>query len=389
MRTRLHQLQQLGQSPWIDIVTRDFVRSGQLQQLVERGIRGLTANPTIFQKAVASSSAYDASITDLAAAGADASRIYEALIVDDIRAAADVLRPLYDQTKGADGFASIEVSPKLASDTQATIAEARMYARAINRPNVFVKVPATEAGIPAIEQLIGEGININITLIFGIEYYEQVMEAYLAGLEQLAAAGQPLDRVASVASFFVSRVDTEVDKRLDALKVAAQDDAHRRALDTLVGKAAIANARLAYQRFQTTFGSARFAALKARGARVQRPLWASTSTKNPRYRDVLYVEELIGPDTVNTMPLATVAAFEDHGRVARTIDTDVGGADAAMQTLQDVGIAIKDVTDTLQVEGVRLFTAALENLYACIEEKRATLLAAHREPSVRAPARPG
>jgi transaldolase len=389
MRTRLHQLQQLGQSPWIDVVTRDFVRSGQLQQLVERGIRGLTANPTIFHKAVASSSAYDASIADLAVAGADASRIYEALIVDDIRAAADVLRPLYDQTKGADGFASIEVSPKLASDTQATIAEARMYAQAINRPNVFVKVPATEAGIPAIEQLIGEGININITLIFGIEYYEQVMEAYLAGLERLAAAGQPLDRVASVASFFVSRVDTEVDKRLDALKVAAQDDAHRRALDTLVGKAAIANARLAYQRFQTTFGSARFAALKARGARVQRPLWASTSTKNPRYRDVLYVEELIGPDTVNTMPLATVAAFEDHGRVARTIDTDVGGADAAMQTLQDVGIAIKDVTDTLQVEGVRLFTAALENLYACIEEKRATLLAADGEPSVRAPARPG
>ena len=379
MATQLHRLHRIGQSPWIDFVTRHLIQAGELQRLIERGIRGLTANPTIFEKAITGSTDYDASIRMLAASGAGPSQIYERLLMEDIRAAADVLRPIYDQTNGVDGFASIEVSPTLAYDTQATIDEARRYFQAIDRPNVFVKVPATAAGIPAIRQLIGEGINVNITLIFAIEYYEQVMDAYLGGLEHLAADGKPLDQVASVASFFVSRVDTEVDKRLGTLIGAAQDEARRAELDGLLGKAAIANARIAYQHFLTKFSGERFEALRQKGARVQRPLWASTSTKNPRYRDVMYVEELIGPDTVNTMPLATIEAFEDHGRVERTIDKDVEGASETIRALEALGISMKDVTDTLQVEGVKLFADSLESLYRCIEEKRETLLPARTD----------
>ncbi len=369
MATKLRQLCEAGQSPWIDSITRALIRSGDLQRLVERGVRGLTANPTIFERAIIGSADYDAAIGALAADGAGSARIYEELLLDDIRDAADVLRPVYDQSGGADGYASIEVSPALADDTQATIAEARRYARAVGHPNVFVKVPATDAGIPAIRQLIGEGINVNITLIFAIESYERVMDAYLGGLEQLVADGQPLNRVASVASFFVSRVDGAVDRRLGALLQVEQDPERRGEMERLLGNAAIANARIAYQRFLSTFSGERFEALRRQGAHVQRPLWASTSTKNPRDRDVMYVEELIGPDTVTTMPPATIEAFEDHGRIARTIDHDVAEAYGTIRMLQELGISMKDVTDTLQVEGVQLFAASLDRLDRSIREK--------------------
>lgn len=307
--------------------------------------------------------------------GASPSEIYEELVIGDIRAAADVLRPLYEQTNGQDGYVSIEVAPALAHDTHGTVEEARKFYSIIDRPNVFVKVPATDAGIPAIRQLIGEGINISITLIFAIEYYEQVIDAYLDGLEQLAADGKPLDKVASVASFFVSRVDTEVDKRLGELIEAEQDEVRRKEREALLGKAAIANARIAYEHFQKKFAGERFAALKAQGARVQRPLWASTGTKDPAYSDVLYVEELIGPDTVNTMPQATIEAFQDHGRVERTVDRNLDEAHQTIQKLASVGISMQDVTDKLQIDGVKAFAASFESLARIIHQKRAVLLA--------------
>ncbi|MFI5270280.1 MAG: transaldolase, partial [Chloroflexota bacterium] len=273
MDTALQQLCALGQSPWYDGFRRSFLTSGRLHALIESGIRGVTVNPTIFEKAILDSADYDTAINDLLAGGAGSSAIYESLLLEDISAAADLFRPLYDETDGRDGFVSIEVSPRLAHDTAASIAEARRFWTTINRPNIMVKVPATDAGIPAIRQLIGEGLNINITLIFAIEYYEQVMEAYLAGLEALAATGRPLDRIASVASFFVSRVDTEVDRRLETLIATDQNERRRQELAALRGKAAVANARLAYQRFLNTFAGERFAGLRAKGARVQRPLW--------------------------------------------------------------------------------------------------------------------
>ena len=297
------------------------------------------------------------------------------MLIEDVGAAADLFRPLYDRTGGQDGFVSIEVSPQLAHDTAGSIAEARRFFSSINRPNVMVKVPATKEGIPAIRQLIGEGRNINITLIFGVDYYEHVMDAYLAGLETLAADGTPLDQVASVASFFVSRVDTEVDRRLEALIAAEQTEARRKELDALRGKAAVANARIAYQRFLTTFAGERFQALREKGARVQRPLWASTGTKNPAYSDVKYVEELIGPDTVTTLPAATIDAFQDHGRVARTIDHNVDEAYRTIEQLEAVGIAMKDVTDKLLAAGVMSFVDALTSLERAIGEKCAALCA--------------
>lgn len=376
MTTPLQQLCALGQSPWYDSIRRSFLTSGRLHTLIDSGIRGVTVNPSIFEKAILDSTDYDTAINNLLAHGASATTIYERLLIEDVTAAADLFRPLYDQTDGQDGFVSIEVSPRLADDTAASIAEARRFWAAIDRPNIMVKVPATDAGIPAIRQLIGEGLNINITLIFALEYYEQVMEAYLAGLETLAATGRPLDRIASVASFFVSRVDTEVDTRLDVLTAGEPNEARRQELAALRGKAAIANARLAYQRFLTTFAGERFAALRAQGARVQRPLWASTGTKNPAYSDVKYVEELIGPDTVTTLPQATIDAFQDHGRVARTIDRDVAEASRAIAQLYAAGISMKDVTDTLQDEGVRAFADALDKLDTAIRHKQEVLLAA-------------
>lgn len=377
MATSLRQLCDLGQSPWYDNIRRSFLTSGRLRELMASGIRGVTVNPTIFEKAILDSTDYDAAIGDLLAAGAGPATIYESLLVEDITAAADLFRPLYEQSGGQDGFVSIEVSPALAHDTAASIAEARRFWRAVKRPNVMVKIPATTEGMPAIRHLIGEGININITLIFAIASYEQVMEAYLGGLEDLAASGQPLVSIASVASFFVSRVDTEVDKRLDVRIAAEPNETRRKELEALRGRAAIANARIAYQQFRKTFAGERFSALREQGARVQRPLWASTGTKNPAYRDVLYVEELIGPDTVTTLPQATIDAFQDHGRVARTIDQHVDEAYQTMERLEAAGISMKEVTDALLVAGVASFVEALEKLDAAIRGKRERLLAGH------------
>ena len=369
MATPLQQLCTIGQSPWYDSIRRSFITAGGLQALIDHGIRGVTVNPSIFEKAIAAGSDYDAAIDDLAARGASPSGIYEHLLIEDIISTADLFRPLYDQTRGQDGFVSIEVSPLLAHDTAGSIAEARRFWSLINRPNVMVKIPATEAGIPAIRQLIGEGININITLIFAIASYAQVMEAYLDGLEKLVAAGKSLEQVASVASFFVSRVDTEVDRRLDALIAAAPPPAQWKELDALYGKAAVANARMAYQHFLTTFAGERFQALREKGARVQRPLWASTGTKNPAYSDVKYVEELIGPDTVTTLPLPTIEAFQEHGRVARTIDQHVDEAYRTIERLQANGIHMKDVTDTLLAAGITSFTDAIASIEKAIAEK--------------------
>lgn len=375
-KTTLQRLyDEQGQSPWIDNITRTMISSGELQQLVDDGIRGLTSNPTIFEKAISSSDDYESALRELVAGGASSSEIYEELVVEDIRNAADVLRPLYESSNGGDGFVSIEVSPKLAFDTEGTIAEARKFWSILGRPNVMIKVPATDQGIPAIRTLLGEGINVNITLIFSIDYYEQVMDAYLDGLEKLAADGKPIDRLASVASFFVSRVDSEVDRRLGKLIEQETDEARRKQIEDLLGKAAIANARIAYERFQAKFSGDRWARLMQQGAHVQRPLWASTGTKNPAYSDVLYVDELIGTDTVNTMPPATIKAFQDHGQVERTIDRDLDQAHVVMQELEDLGISMKEVTDKLQADGAQSFADSFEGLDRIIRQKQEVLQA--------------
>lgn len=380
MATPLQRLHERGQSPWVDNITRGSIRSGALRALIGEGIRGLTANPTIFQKAVSGSADYDDSVRELARRGMSSTEIYERLIVEDIRDAADVLRPLYDETDGGDGYASIEVSPKLAHDTEATVEEGRTFWRAIDRPNVFIKVPATEAGIPAIRRLLSEGINVNVTLIFAIEYYERVMDSYIEALEERVGRGEPMDRLASVASFFVSRVDTAVDKRLGKLIAQEADEERRKDLEGLLGKAAIANAKIAYQRFVERFGGDRFQALRDRGAKVQRPLWASTGTKNPAYSDVLYVEELIGPDTVNTMPPATIEAFSDHGKVERTVDRDVEEARRTVRRLEELGISMKEVTDKLLADGIEVFTDSFRQLDEAIRGKRGELLAEAEGP---------
>jgi transaldolase len=362
----------MGQSPWYDDIHRGLVRSGKLQSLIRKGIRGATVNPTIFEKAVSSSADYDQEIRELLARGLDPSHIYERLLIQDVRSAADLFRPIYDATAGLDGFVSIEVSPYLAHDTKGTVEEARRFFREVARPNVMIKVPATDEGVPAIRQLTGEGINVNITLIFGIDYYEQVMDAYIGGLQDLRSKGEPIDQVTSVASFFVSRVDVEVDRRLDALIEAEQNEGRKQKLHDLKGKAAIANARLAYQHFKRKFYGEPFRELRAAGARLQRPLWASTGAKNPAYRDVIYVEQLIGPETINTMPAATIEAFEDHGQVSLTIEgaRHFRETRATMGALSAAGIDMKEVTDKLQVEGIAAFAKSLESLYAAIGEKR-------------------
>jgi transaldolase len=375
MATPLEQLTAIGQSPWYDSIGRSFIASGAMHALIDKGIRGVTVNPTIFEKALARGSDYDAAIGTLVARGEGPSAIYENLLIEDVTATADLFRSLYERSAGQDGFVSIEVSPALSHDTAGTVAEARRFSSTVNRPNVLVKVPATAEGIPAIRQLIGEGIKINITLIFAIASYESVMDAYLAGLEQLAARGRSLDAMASVASFFVSRIDTEVDRRHDALIAAGASDARRKELEALRGKAAVANARIAYQRFLQTFAGERFQALKQQGARVQRPLWASTGTKNPAYSDVKYVQALIGLDTVNTMPLATIDAFQDHGRVASTIDRHLDDAYRTIARLEDAGIRMQDVTTALLVDGVQLFADSIRRIEYLIGEKGAALRA--------------
>lgn len=374
-------LQQLyheqGQSPWLDNISRPLITSGDLERLIKQGIRGITANPAIFEKAVTGSAAYDGALRELIRAGSSSNQIYEALIVEDTRLAADVFRPLYEESAGLDGLVSIEVSPKLADDTTATIEEAHRLHHAVDRPNIFIKVPATAAGIPAIRQLLTEGINVNITLIFSIDAYDRVVDAYLDAIERRVAQGRPVDRLSSVASFFVSRVDTEVDLRLQRLIAAEDDEARRGELEAQLGKAAIANAGLAYEHFERAFRGDRFARLQGGGACVQRPLWASTGAKNPAYRDVLYVEELIGPDTVNTMPAATIAAFQDHGRVARTLDANRPAAYNTLAELESLGISMREVTDGLLTDGIRLFTEAFDRLNAAIAAKRAALSAEH------------
>lgn len=367
---KLTEIQTYGQSLWYDNISRDLLQNGTIQRLVDEGVTGMTSNPAIFEKAISGSSAYDEQLRELAHQGKSAQDIFEALAVEDIRAAADILRPVYDRTNGVDGYVSLEVSPFLAHDTKATTAEAARLAAWVDRPNLMVKIPATPEGLPAIEESLAAGLNINITLIFSRKAYANVMEAYLKALERRAAAGQPINGIASVASFFVSRVDTLVDKLLDEKAAATSDPAEQAKLKALQGKAAVANARLAYQLFKKTFDGPRWAALAAKGARVQRPLWASTSTKNPAYRDVIYVEELIGQHTVNTAPHQTIDAFRDHGIAEPRLDTRVAESTAEEAALTAAGIDLDAVTDKLLDDAVRLFTDPFQKLLDAIEAKR-------------------
>jgi transaldolase len=356
---RLHHEQ--GQSPWLDNLTRVYLRDGTLRRLVADGIRGVTANPTIFAKAIEGSDAYDEQFAALIAQGRPVLDAYWDLVVDDIGDALGVLRPTFDAGAGSDGFVSIEVAPELARDTDATITAARHLHQRIAQPNLLVKIPATGEGVPAVQAMIAEGRSINITLIFSLARYAEVIDAYLAGLEALAEEGGDLASVHSVASFFVSRVDTEADRRLDAIGTG---DAL-----ALKGQAAVAQARLAYRMFRDCFAGDRWERLAARGAQMQRPLWASTSTKNPAYPDTLYVDSLIGPDTVNTLPEATIAAFEDHGTIARTIDSGVEDAGVVMDRLAEVGVDMDDVGRTLEDQGVAGFHQSFAHVLEALETK--------------------
>ena len=364
----LKDLLTYGQSMWLDYIRRDLFTTGKLQQLItEDGLRGMTSNPAIFEKAIADSSLYDDFLKSLSSrSDLDTTARYEQIAIRDIQAAADALRPVYDESRFRDGYVSLEVSPYLARKTKETIDEARRLWKAVQRENVMIKVPGTAEGLPAIRQLIGEGININITLLFAQEVYEKVAEAFIAGLEDLAAHGGDLKKMASVASFFISRIDTLVDSLLnDKLKVST-DATQQALLKSLLGKVAIANGKLTYQRYQKIFSGPRWQALVAKGAQTQRVLWASTSTKNPNYRDVIYIEELIGPDTVNTMPPATIDAFRDHGRLRNALLEDVPGAQKVMDDLARAGISIKQVTDKLTDDGVKLFADAFDKLLAAV-----------------------
>jgi transaldolase len=350
-----------AQSPWIDFIDRALIDSGKLEALRRQGLRGMTSNPTIFAKAVASGQ-YDDLMRRMIEEGADSWSIYEQIAVDTCGRAADMLRPVYDQApESGDGCVSIEVEPQFAHDSGRTLERVRHLWGRLNRPNVFVKIPATPEGLPAIEHAISEGININVTLMFSVDVYRSVAQAYIAGLQRRARAKQRLDGVASVASFFVSRVDTKIEKALDAERFSGRE---------LRGKAAIANAKLAYAAFREIFGGLEFAALSEAGARAQRCLWASTSVKNPEYRDVMYVEELIGPDTVNTMPLDTIEAFLDHGRVERTLDRNLDEARRIMEDAEAHGIAMSAVTRELLTEGVQAFAKSFDELIGAIESKR-------------------
>jgi transaldolase len=357
--TRLHELyEQQGQSPWLDNLSRPAIEGGHLHQLVDNGIRGVTSNPTIFQKAMTGSNAYDEQFKSLLTRVSVEDSFWD-MAIDDVTEALGILRPVYDSSAGGDGFVSLEVSPSLANDTDSTINEARSLHQRINLPNLMVKIPATPEGVPAIRAMIAEGRNINVTLIFSLERYAEVIEAYLSGLEALAADGRTLNAVHSVGSFFVSRVDTEVDRRLDAIG----------GTEELKGKAAVAQARLAYELFQEKFSGPRWQSLLDRGARPQRPLWASTSTKNPAYPDLLYVDTLIGPDTVNTLPDATIEAFLDHGTVARTVDKDADAARTELDRLAEVGIDMEEVSSVLEEQGVSAFLKSYEELLQSLTDK--------------------
>ncbi|MDP9364178.1 MAG: transaldolase [Chloroflexota bacterium] len=363
-----------GQSVWQDDISRQMLQSGEIARAIEEiGIRGLTSNPTIFEKAIAGGTAYDDDVADLLQQGRTAEEIFEAVEVQDIRDACDLFLPIYEESGGRDGFCSIEVSPGAARDAEATRVEARRLWTAVDRPNLMVKIPGTAEGAAVIQEMLEAGININITLLFAIESYEQVALAYVTALEKRHAANDPIDRVASVASFFVSRVDTLIDKLLDERIGAAGDAGEKERLRALKGKAAVANAKLAYAKFEEIFDGPRFAPLRAAGAAVQRPLWASTSVKNPDYRDVLYVEELVGPDTVNTMPRPTIQAFLDHGVARRTVDQDLDEARQVMADLAAVGIDMTAVTKQLEDEGIASFTKSYDALIDGVEGKRSKI----------------
>lgn len=371
MPTKIQRIHQLGQSIWCDNISRGMIDSGELQRLIDLGVVGVTSNPTIFMKAITGGSDYDERIEAMQSQACDLNGLYEGLVLPDIADAADILRPVYDRTGGVDGFISLEVSPKLAYDTDGTVEEARRLFATLDRPNVFIKVPATEPGIAAIETLIGEGINVNVTLIFAIARYEQVMRAYIEGVKRLASRGGDVKRIASVASFFVSRVDTLVDKLLEEKRAAGAK------IDHLLGKAANANAKLAYARFQEVFGSGgSFDELAERGAKVQRPLWASTSTKNPTYPDTIYVDPLIGPDTVNTLPPATIDAVLDHGATEAAIQVGVDEARRTRDALAAAGVDMTAVTDKLEADGVASFAKSYDELLENLAAKQKRLAAA-------------
>ena len=370
----LVELQKTGQSIWYDNVRRALIDNGDLAaKIKDDDLRGVTSNPAIFEKAIVGSTDYDQAMKELISAGKSVDEIYEALVIEDIQRVADLLRPVYDRTKRIDGYVSLEVSPLLAHDTENSIAQARRLWTALNRPNVMIKIPATPAGIPAIKTLIAEGININVTLIFSQETYDQVAEAFISGLEQRKASGGALDHVASVASVFVSRVDTSIDAQLEFRARRSTDENEKAMLTGLLGQAAIANIKLLYQRFKETFSSERFEKLRSAGAQVQRPLWASTGTKNPAYPDTLYVDELIAPNTVNTVPPATYTAVRDHGKSTVTIDKDIDGARTTIAKLGEIGIDLKQVTQQLQDEGVAQFMASFDTMTGSITAKQAAI----------------
>ena len=368
---RLHTEQ--DQSVWQDDISRDMLQDGSFQNHIDEiGIRGVTSNPSIFQKALASGTAYDDDIRRMLGEDKSPEAVFQALAVQDIRDACDLLRPIYDESDGADGFASIEVLASLARDTDGTIKNARELWRAVDRPNLMVKVPGTKEGWPAIEQLLAEGININITLLFALENYEKVARAYVSALQQRVAAGEPIDRLASVASFFGSRVDTAADKASDP-----NIDDGAKGIEDLKGSVAVANAQMAYKLFEEIFSGDDWEALVAKGARVQRPLWASTGTKNADYSDVLYVDTLIGPQTINTMPLKTMQAFLDHGTVARTVDQNYDQAEHVLERFyEEAGISLDEITAKLEDDGIAQFEKAYDDLLAGVEEKKAALASA-------------
>ena len=371
-QTPLHELHAHGQSVWLDFLSRDLVDSGELARLVaEEGVRGMTSNPTIFQEAIKGSDTYDEDIRRLGAQGLSPEEMFEAIAVDDIAAACDVLRPVFDDSGMTDGFVSLEVSPRLAHDTEGTVEEARRLVASVNRPNLMIKVPATPAGLPAVETLITEGVNVNITLIFAQAVYRGVVDAYLSALENRAAAGEPVDDVASVASTFVSRIDTAVDARLEELLAERADDADE--IRSLLGKAAIANSKAVYEIFEEISASERYQALAADGAQPQRPLWASTSTKNPEFPPTLYVDELIGPNTVNTMPSVTMDAFREQGEVQPTVSSDPDYWSGVLERLAALGVDLDAIMDQLQDEGVQKFIDSYDDLLQDLEAKAGAL----------------
>jgi len=372
-KNKLRELNAAGQSIWLDSIDRAMLKNGELERRIrDEALTGMTSNPTIFQKALASGNEYDEQLTSAADEGLSSWELFELVETTDVRDACDLFAGVFSSTRGADGYVSIEVSPGVSNNAEDTVEEALRLWKTVDRPNVMVKVPGTEEGAKAVRRLIASGVNVNITLLFGLAAHERVIDAYMAGLEDRIRTNQPIDGLASVASFFVSRVDTEIDKRLDALAAQAPP-AEKERLRLLKGRAAIANAKLAYRLFRQKFAGPRWEALAAQGARLQRPLWASTSTKNPEYRDVMYVEELIGPDTVDTMPPATIAAFADHGVVDRTVDRRIAAAEGLLKEIEAAGISLREVTDKLLADGIASFQKSFDELIAGLESKVGSL----------------